>query len=110
MVVYISGKISGESAEFVAQKFDWAKAQLATLGHHSVNPLDNGLNPDAPWCEHMAVDIGMLLDCDAIYMLSDYMDSRGARLERKIAKAINLNIIHQPDYAAYIQPKLTTNK
>lgn len=104
MVVYISGKISGESAERVVQKFEWAKAQLALLGQSSVNPLDNGLDPDEPWSEHMAVDIGMLLDCDAIYMLADYMDSRGARLERKIAKAIGLKVLYQPSDAAFMQP------
>lgn len=103
MKVYISGKISGESAERVARKFEWARAQLAALGHQSVSPLNNGLHPDEPWSEHMAMDIGMLLDCDAIYMLADYMDSRGARLERKIAKAINIKVMHQPDYAAFIQ-------
>lgn len=101
MKVYISGKISGENSERVTQKFSQAVAQVSAYGYTPVNPLDNGLHDTAHWNEHIVVDIAMLLSCEAIYLLTDWNDSKGARIEKNIADEIGIEIMHQPEYAAF---------
>lgn len=86
MKVYISGKVSGLDYELVQAKFAKAEAFLNEIdGFEAVNPLCNGLPPEAPWSEHMARDIEMLHDCHCIYMLDDWQQSTGARIEYEIA-------------------------
>ena len=97
--VYISGKITGLSADQVAEKFKRAEKQVASFGFEPVSPLNNGVAPEAPWREHMKRDIAMLLDCDGIYLLRDWGDSSGARIEFNIAKECGLDIMEQPEYA-----------
>lgn len=101
MRVYISGKISGQSADEVEAKFAQAVAQIRAFGHEAVNPLDNGLGSEASWNEHLVADIALLLGCDAIYLLKDWRNSRGARIERNIAQECGLQILRQPEYATY---------
>lgn len=92
MKIYISGKISGETPESVSEKFSRAVAEVASYGCKPVNPLDNGLHESAHWNKHMVADIAMLLECDGIYMLTDWKKSRGARIERNIAKELGMII------------------
>lgn len=86
MRIYISGKISGLPYNEVEQKFEDAEALLTELGFEVVNPLKNGLSPDAPWIKHFCKDIELLDSCDAIYMMDNWNDSRGARHEFEFAK------------------------
>lgn len=97
MKIYISGKISGETPESVSEKFNRAVAEVAAYGAEPVNPLDNGLHESEHWNKHMVADIAMLLECDGIYMLTDWEDSRGARIEYNIAKELRMCILKQPD-------------
>lgn len=101
MKVYISGKISGENYEKVTQKFNQAAAQVSAYGYTPINPLDNGVHHAEEWNKHMAADIAMLLECEAIYLLTDWNDSKGARIEKNIAEEIGIEIMHQPEYAAF---------
>ena len=87
MKVYISGKITGLTFDAVKSKFTAATHELQALGHEAVNPLENGVTYHEPYEMHMKADIGMLLQCDAVYMLSDWEYSRGATLEKSIAEA-----------------------
>lgn len=99
MKIYISGKISGLPTEDVKAKFEKAEKQVEAFGHLPVNPFSNGLANDASWEEHMAKDIYMLLGCDGIYLLKDWSDSVGSRIEAYIAQERGFEIIHQPEYA-----------
>lgn len=99
MKVYISGKITGQDPVQTAEKFRQAGRQVAAFGHEPVSPLDNGLSPDAPWREHIARDIAMLLECDGIYLLRDWSESPGARIELNIAQECGFEIMEQPEYA-----------
>lgn len=92
MKIYISGKISGLPMSDVRQHFANAAALLEAIGFEAVNPLNNGLQPTADWKEHMIADIGMLLDCDAIYMMDNWMESRGASIEYDIANRLNMDV------------------
>ena len=101
MKCYISGKISGLPTEQVTAKFRQAELQIRAFGHEPVNPLYNGVDKEARWNEHLVADIALLLECDAIYLLKDWQDSKGARIENNIAEECGLEIIPQPQYAIF---------
>lgn len=101
MKIYISGKISNLPIEQVKEKFAKAEAQIWAFGHEPVNPLDNGQPSTATWAQQMTASLAMLFECDAIYLLKDWGDSRGSRIEANIAEECGLQIIHQPEYATY---------
>lgn len=84
--VYISGKISGLPISEVIHKFQVACAKIKRFGLEPANPLDNGLPWDAEWADQMGKDISILLRCDAIYLLPDYSDSEGAKIELAVAR------------------------
>jgi hypothetical protein len=95
MRTYISGRITGLPYEEVKQKFATAEQTLPTIGMEPVNPLKNGLHVDESWSRHMVRDIEMLMSCDAIYLLADWMDSKGARIERYIASEVGMKIFFE---------------
>ena len=95
MKICISGKISGLPIEEVKEKFSKAGKYLSTFGYEVVNPLDNGLPEGATWEEHMLADIAMLFQCEAIYMLPDWSDSKGAMIEKHIAQVQGKGIMYE---------------
>lgn len=101
MKIYISGPISGIPEDRVREVFAQAEKQIEAFGHEPVNPLNNGLDASATWEEHMARDVYMLLGCDAIYLLKNWGNSQGARIEANIATERGMEVIHQPEYATH---------
>lgn len=95
MKVYISGKVSGLPIEEVKRKFHNAASLLDSLDLRPVNPLENGLQEGATWAQHMGKDIEMLLGCDGILMLDNWKQSRGAEIERMIAKKMDMCILYE---------------
>lgn len=95
--VYISGAISGLPYDEAKELFRKAENYLNIQNFEPINPFNNGLDSSEPWAAHMRVDIKMLLDCDCIYMLSNWKNSKGAILEHKIAANLGMGIIHQPN-------------
>ena len=92
MKIYISGKITGLPLPEVRQRFADAAALLDAIGFEAVNPLNNGLEAGAGWKEHMTADIRMLLDCDAIYMMDNWIGSKGASIEYDAATRLGKDI------------------
>ncbi len=95
MKVYISGAISSISYDEANVNFTDAEAYLEAKGFEVLNPMDNGLSSDATYEEHMKRDLEMLLECDAIYMLHNWRESKGATCERHVAKCCGILIISQ---------------
>ncbi len=95
MKVYISGKITGLPFEEVEGNFYHAQNRLEEEGFEVVNPLENGLPREAEWREHVKADIRLLLECDTIYLLENWKESKGARIERDIAVALGYDIVEQ---------------
>jgi hypothetical protein len=95
MRIYISGQISGLPLEETKAKFGNIENELAKQGYEVVNPLKNGIPYNAPWEVHIAMDILLLIGCQAIYLLPDWAYSKGATLEKKIAEFTGQQIIYQ---------------
>lgn len=91
--VYISGKITGD--DNYIDKFVEAEERLRKQGYETINPAAVNMNlPESTtWEEYMSVSIALLDMCDAIYMLKDWKDSRGACLEYGYALAKKLKVI-----------------
>lgn len=96
--IYISGPIAHYDLEERRKAFALAAEHIAHLGYQPANPMENGLPDDAHWREHMKADIGMLLCCDAIYMLRGWEQSKGCKLELDVATTIGLQVFHERPY------------
>ncbi len=102
--VYIAGKVSGLPFLDVVGKFARAFDEIEALGFEVVNPIEIvqdylHANPkylesteDEIWKLAMRLCIKELVDCDAIVLLPDWSNSRGAKVEYRIAMDLDLAI------------------
>lgn len=90
--MYVSGKISGLKYEEAFARFEEAEKFLQTINIEPVNPMKNGLPVDSDYKCQMGRDIELLLDCDGIYMLDGWHESKGAMVERFVAKMYGKDI------------------
>lgn len=95
--IYIAGKITGLEKQDVQTKFGRAEKQLKAQGYDVINPTRNGIAWDADVAEHLIEDINLLNECDALYLLPDWYDSRGAIFEKNFAHATGKEIIFEVD-------------
>lgn len=102
MKIYISGPISQDP--FHREGFDRAEEYLKHLGYEVINPLDipdrSFDGPDKEiklWHYYMRESIKLLMECDQIYMLENWENSRGARLEQKIALELSMPRMYETE-------------
>ena len=96
MKIYISGKITGLNQTDVEKKFETQEFFLQSKGYVVVNPLKIcPFDKKKKWHDYMIKDIEELLRCDAIFMLKDWGQSKGARIEYEIAKELELKIFFE---------------
>ncbi len=96
--VYISGKITGVEGK-AAPLFAEAKKYLEKLGFEkAINPMDLNHEHNKSWESYMRVCIPALCECTHIYMLKNWMDSKGARVEFSIAQHLKIAVIYEMDY------------
>jgi nucleoside 2-deoxyribosyltransferase len=100
--IYISGKISGIENEAPAL-FENVEKRLKESGFDVVNPMKLNHQHDKSWHSYMKEDVKELCDCDTIYMLSNWTDSKGAIIEHTIAMYLGLKVIYQPCASAIIK-------
>ena len=93
MKVYLSGKITGDSN--YRQKFNTMTEELLSYGYVVFNPA---VLPDGfEYSDYMALDLLILSRCDAIFILRDWKNSPGARLEYEEAKRLGLQVLTEDD-------------
>ena len=96
MKIYISGKVTGEDYLLTVQKFKIYENCLKRKGYDVVNPM-NHIEKDTEWNEAMRKALIVMLDCDAIFLLDDWSESKGAKIEFKIAFDLNYKIFRTAD-------------
>lgn len=104
-LIYISGKITGDDNYRI--KFAMAEKRLTRDGYSVLNPVEEAdkldrlhqvLGRAAPtWSEYMKKCILVIRDADEVYMLRDWQESRGARLEHYIASELGINILYEEE-------------
>lgn len=93
MTIYISGKIT--NCEDYKLRFSAAEKYLKEQGHKTINPARIDLGENATWQQYMELDLYLLDVCDAIYMLKNWTESRGASAEWGFAKAKGMTILEE---------------
>lgn len=106
MKVYLSGKITGQSQKVTEVNFRVAEIRLKKQGFEVCNPyteladrIDLQLIKDEAeqWTAYMKAAITLMMACDSIYMLNDWLDSSGAVAEEIIANFINMPVSYECD-------------
>lgn len=80
MKVYVSGKITGLERSVAVANFARAEKFLKNKGYEVVNPTQL-CDENVSWDDAMKICIAELVKCDAIYLLPDWQDSKGAKIE-----------------------------
>lgn len=91
---YISGKITGIEKE-AFDKFEEVEIRLSLMGYEVVNPMKLPHDHDKDWHSFMSECIMAMTDCNVIYMLKGWHDSKGSIIEHEIAVSIGLDVKYQ---------------
>lgn len=92
MRIYLSGPMSGQP-EFGYPVFREHAARLRADGYDVVDPSENfGGDPSHERRAYIRLDIGHVLDVEAVAVLPGWEKSRGARLEVNIARELGLPV------------------
>lgn len=92
MKVYLAGKMTGEP-DYGYPKFHTAAAALRAAGYQVVNPAElwgGEIDPSRTWAEYMRRGIQEMLTCEAVVALPCWHDSRGARVELRLAHELDM--------------------
>lgn len=97
MKIYVAGKITGTDRRATERKFQSAAERLAADGHAVFLPCALPDYDCVPHEDYMHVCYAMIDICDAVYMLSDWQTSKGARMELQYAADWRKQIIYEDD-------------
>lgn len=86
MTVYISLPITGHDIKIVRTWASAAKDLLRKQGHTPVSPVDICKGVEDSYSVYMGKDIMALLECEAVYFLRGWHESRGCQLEFEAAR------------------------
>lgn len=92
--IYIAGKVTGEPLIACTMKFGAAQKELEALGFEAINPLAVVGDFQSSWELAMKKCIKALVDCDAMVILPDWEESKGAKIERQLAWDLNITIFN----------------
>lgn len=76
-------------------KFHFVAEKLRKQGHETFVPCVLPDYPDVPHKDYMHICYAMIDICDAVYMLSDWQKSKGARMELQYAADWRKKILYE---------------
>ena len=90
MKVYIAGSITNNPN--YKEQFAAAEEKLLVAGHAVINPVKNvGFD----YKDYIDMGLCELMRCDAIYLLNNWEESPGARLEFWYAVTVGVQVIKE---------------
>jgi hypothetical protein len=92
MKIYISGKITGLPFDEAFKMFENAENELKFRGYEVVNPMKLLHEHNLSWESYMREDLIAMMKCDAIYLLPNYHESKGALIEKQLAETLKFVI------------------
>lgn len=104
-VIYVSGKYSANHPYEVKQNIRKAVAkgvELAREGYAPIIPHANtqgweAIDPTLTWRDYMKVDLALVRASNTVYMLSGWEESRGARVEERLARLLGKPISYEDE-------------
>lgn len=101
-VVYVSGRISASTPEEIEDNIRLGMkkgAELAKEGFAPIVPHGNsyGWNRHGSfdWREYMRVDLELVKRSDSVYMMSNWRESKGARIEERFARLLGKRVVYE---------------
>lgn len=98
MKIYISGKITGLKPVEYGHRFGYTASKLRLEGNRVINPVSMLSELNIEGFEHsdlMHICYAAIDICDAVYMLSNWYESKGAKLEHQYALDKGKEVIYQ---------------
>lgn len=96
--VYISGKITDESKEKESKNIDlffFEEAKLIYQGYEVINPAAVVIH-EGTWEDYLAYDLHLIMTFrPTIWLLPNWKESRGARLEVAFAEKLGLQVVNK---------------
>ena len=102
MLIYVAGKYTGNVQENI-DKAEAVAGDLWRMGHAVICPHANSNHfedkfPDITWEMYMEGDLNMIARVDALVMVDNWQDSKGATIEHAYAQSLGVPIYYAPDY------------
>lgn len=93
MIIYLAGKITGDSAYKL--KFKMYEKKYIAMGYTVLNPALLPQYKCLDWQDYMEMSLIMLQKAEAIVLLPDWEDSKGAIREHLYAVKNGLEVIYE---------------
>lgn len=92
MKIYIAGPMSG-LPDFNYPAFNREAKRLRRLGHEVLNPAENPVPECGTWNGYMRMALRQLIECECVVLLPGWIESRGAVIERNLAKGLGMKVL-----------------
>lgn len=93
MIIYLAGPMTG-LPDLNYPAFNETASELRRLGHTVLNPADNVICADTPkdkiWLAFMRLSLPQVAQCEIIYKLAGWENSKGASIEVQLAIDIGI--------------------
>jgi hypothetical protein len=91
--IYICGKITGMEWGAARAKFEEIEKSLKKEWI-VINPI-KVCKTEWAWEQCMIEDFSQILICDAIFIMNNWQDSKGAKIEIAVAKELGIELIYE---------------